>query len=69
MFQYLGNTEIAVFTEYQIQAFGPAGTFLFYASITFVGLFFYIFVLKESKGLTDKQKKELYCPKEPRDSK
>lgn len=45
----------------------PEGTFLWHCLITFSGLFFFIFVVKETTGLSDKQKKELYMPQELRD--
>lgn len=41
---------------------GSSGFFLFFAAFA-LGSFFYMFcVLKESKGLTDRQKKKLYRP-------
>jgi hypothetical protein len=46
-----------------IDAWGPIGTFLFYASVTIFGFFFILVFVKETSGLTDKQKKQLYWPK------
>ena len=41
----------------------PAGTFFYYFSVTFLGFFFMLKYAKETKGLTDCEKKELYKPK------
>jgi len=58
----MNGVELSLATEYMIEYMKPEGTFLFYSIIAFLGLFFVIYVLKETQGLTDKQKKELYLP-------
>jgi len=40
-----------------------AGTFLYFAGINFCGFLFLSKFVKETQGLTDKQKKRLYIPK------
>ena len=60
---YLNGVELALVSEYMIEYMRPEGTFLFYASITFIGLFFFMYLVKETSGLSDKQKKQLYFPK------
>jgi len=41
----------------------PHGVFWLYAGVTLCGALFFTLAMKETKGLTDKQKKELYRPK------
>ena len=50
---YTNNIELSIVTEYMIEYLKTDGTFLFYTTISFFGIFFYIFVLKETKGLSD----------------
>ena len=38
----------------------PSGVFWLYSGITLAGAIFFIFAMKETKNLTDKQKKDLY---------
>ena len=45
----------------------PDGTFLFYTIISFAGFLFMVIYLKETNGLSDKQKKEIYMPQRYRD--
>ena len=42
----------------------PYGVFWLYAGITWCGALFFGLFMKETRGLTDRQKKELYRPKE-----
>ena len=63
-FHYINGIELSLVTEYMVEYLGPAGNFLFYGIATFLGAFFYIFILKETSHLTDKQKKCLYYPKD-----
>ena len=42
----------------------PEGTFVFFSLVTFVGFIYFVISLKETNGLSDRQKKELYVPKE-----
>ena len=41
---------------------GPHGTFWFYGGVTLVGFIWCLIVLKETRGLTNLQKKTLYMP-------
>ena len=63
-FHYCQAVEISASTEYLLYKLRPQGMFLFYSSINFLGFLFFYTYLKETKGLTDKQKKELYMPEE-----
>ena len=72
---YLGGIEISLVSEYMMKYLKPEGTFLVFSGITFLSIFFYGFVVKETKGLTDVQKKQLYyndsiccCSKPPKTS-
>ena len=40
------------------------GSLWYFAVWTIIGLFFYIFIAKETMGLTDIEKKTLYSPKD-----
>ena len=51
-------------TEYMMQAWGADGMFYFFSAINFLGYFFVAFCMKETNGLSDKEKKALYQPKE-----
>ena len=48
---------------------GPTGMFFLLGGVTFLGAIFIHVYVKETKGLTDKEKKELYTPDELKDSK
>ena len=57
---YLNGVEIGLSTEYLIEIMAPSGTFLMFAVITLLGgVFMHLFV-KETQGLTDREKKNLY---------
>ena len=43
---------------------GIHGSLWLYGAVSLVGFFFVLFTVKESYKLTDKEKKELYCPME-----
>jgi hypothetical protein len=45
-----------------VKYFKAEGTFLFLSLITLAGTIFFIFIVKETSGLTDKEKKQLYWP-------
>ena len=45
----------------------PQGTFVYFGLVTVTGSLFFKFIVKETSGLTDKQKKQLYFPKEEKD--
>jgi hypothetical protein len=54
---YVNGVEVALTTEWFIKLLSPAGTFLFYGIITYMGFVFYLFYIRETKGLADWQKK------------
>uniref|UniRef100_A0A7S3CSS7 Uncharacterized protein n=1 Tax=Strombidium rassoulzadegani TaxID=1082188 RepID=A0A7S3CSS7_9SPIT len=60
MINYLNGVEFTLATEYFIKFLTLEGTFLLHASITLTGVFFMIFVVKETEGLSDREKKQLY---------
>lgn len=66
-FHYFNGVEIAFASEWMIKYLEPDGLFLFYCIITFFGFIFMYFFLKETNGLSDRQKKELYMPREYRE--
>ncbi|CDW72682.1 sugar transporter family protein [Stylonychia lemnae] len=52
---------ISLTTEYLMDSvLQPSGAFLLFACITLAGAIFFIFAMKETKHLTDKEKKDLY---------
>jgi hypothetical protein len=57
---YMNGIEISLCTEYMMYYLKPFGTFLFFATVTFVGGIFMVIFVKETKGLNDKEKKSLY---------
>ena len=63
-FHYSNGIIIATISEPMFKYLRPEGTFLFHCICSTLGWIFMFFYLKETDGLTDKQKKELYIPKE-----
>ena len=63
---YASLLEKAITMEFMVHSktFGPQGMFFFLGGVTLVGSFFIFFVIKETQGLEDRQKKLLYTPKE-----
>ena len=57
---YLNGIEVSLVSEWMFKYMTPAGTFLFYFTITFTGFFLMIKYVKETRGLSDKEKKQLY---------
>ena len=51
-FEYMINSELQVY-----------GTFWYFSGMCFLGLLFVVFIVKETRGLTDLEKKTLYTPK------
>ena len=45
----------------------PEGTFIYFGMVTVTGSLFFKYIVKETSGLTDKQKKQLYFPDEFKD--
>jgi len=50
------------FTMEKLMEKAPTATFLVYAGITFLGVIFIWFFVGETKGLTEKEKKEIFMP-------
>ena len=40
----------------------PEGVFFMFGAITITGFFYILFLMKETRGLTDLEKKTLYAP-------
>ena len=59
---YLNGIYISLCTEYFIEYLRPEGTFLMFATITTLGGVFMAMFVKETQGLSDKEKKSLYYP-------
>lgn len=57
---WLGAIIVSFITPFLISGLGVQGTFIFYMSIAFAGVFAIGFLVKETRGLTDKQCRELY---------
>ena len=51
-FEFMINSELKVY-----------GSLWFFAAITFIGFIFCLLVVKETRGLSDLEKKSLYTPK------
>ena len=51
---YAQGIELSIVTEYMIEYIKPEGTFLFYSCICFLGIFWFVYVVKETQGLSDK---------------
>ena len=62
--KYVNLLLMSVTHEYMINSqLQVYGTIWLYATLTMIGFFFYITVLKETRGLNDLEKKTLYSPK------
>ena len=60
-FQFVSMTQISLTVEYMIDGFFQVhGTFLYFGTICLVGCLFSWCCLKETRGLTDIQKKSLF---------
>ena len=63
--QFINLTILSICFEYMINsALQVQGTFWYFAGITFIGFLFMVFIVKETRGLEDVEKKTLYSPKE-----
>ena len=49
------------------ESIGPSGMFYIFAGTSFLGFFYVLVFIKESRGLNDKEKKELYTPEKFKD--
>ena len=47
-----------------INGLGPTTTFFIFSGMQFLGFFYVLFIMKETRGLTDREKKLLFTPKE-----
>ena len=61
---YTNGIIIALTTEEMVNAWTPAGTFLYYSFLNLLGFGFVHKFIKETSGLSDAEKKSLYAPKE-----
>lgn len=62
---FLSLLEKAITMEFMVHsAMGPEGMFFLLGGITLLGAVFVAVFVKETKGLTDKQKKTLFTPKD-----
>lgn len=62
---FLSLLEKAITMEFMVHSgMGPHGMFLFLGVITLIGAVFIAVCVKETKGLSDLQKKSLYIPDE-----
>ena len=60
---YVNGIFISLVSEYMLRDLGADGTFMYYSIVTMVGAIIMFKYMKETEGLTDKQKKRLYFPK------
>ena len=59
---YILHIQIALSMEFMMNEWGAHGTVLFFAAFNLVGFIFNLVALKETKGLTEAQKKLVYSP-------
>ena len=53
---------LSLSSEYILAFFKASGMWTIYGTISFLGFWILLFTMKESKGLTDREKKQLYLP-------
>jgi len=62
--QFINMTMVSLTFEFMINSsLEVHGTIWYYSALTFLGCFFCIIFIKETRGLTDLEKKTLYSPK------
>ena len=62
--QFVFMLQLAMTFEYQLRSpMGIHGSLWLYGAVSIIGFFFMLFVVKDSSNLTDKEKKQLYWPK------
>ena len=62
--QFINLTIISFTFEFMINSpLNVYGSIWYFAGLTFLGMLFMIFFVRETKGLTDLEKKTLYSPK------
>ena len=57
---YTGGVVISLSTEYMMKKMTPGGTFMCFSLLTFTNFLLMLKFAKETKGLTDKEKKQLF---------
>ena len=63
--QFLNLTLISLSFEYMINSpLGVSGSIWYFSAFTFIGFLFCAFVVKETRGLSDIEKKTLYSSKD-----
>ena len=66
--QFINLTLVSLTFEYMINSdLGVHGSMWYFSVFCFVGFLFGIFVVKETRGLTDMEKKTLYSPQDTLD--
>jgi Na+/H+ antiporter NhaD/arsenite permease-like protein len=59
---YSNAIVLSLATEYMIKYLKPQGTFVYFGMVTVAGSLFFKYIVKETSGLSDKEKKQLYLP-------
>lgn len=63
--QFVNLTLITLTFEYMINSeLEVHGTIWYFSAFSFIGFLFCLFIVKETRGLSDIEKKTLYSPKE-----
>lgn len=57
---YLCSMAVSVLTEYMFEYLRPQGTFIVFALLTALGVPFMNFCVKETDGLSEREKRQLY---------
>lgn len=63
-FHYFNGVIVSLISEPMFKYLRPEGTFAIFSLCSFCGWIFMFFHVKETNGLSDRQKKELYVPKQ-----
>jgi len=63
-FHYFNGVIVSLISEPMFKYLRPEGTFAFFSICSFFGFIFMYFNVKETNGLSDRQRKELYVPKQ-----
>ena len=61
--QFIFMLQLSLTFEYQLSSIGIQGNMWLFGGVSLLGFLFMLLFVKESRGLTDRQKKQLYLPK------
>jgi len=61
---YSNAVLLSLTTEYMMNGWGAEGMFAFFAGLNVAGYFFVTYCMRETQGLSDKEKKALYLPRD-----